>query len=196
MPDQYPEPKDDGAPRELATREAVVGYLESLGGSLLDGSGRAASRLRQELGLNDSAKQTLAELERDGYIRRTIRGRRTFAIELVKAPPLPDETTSDLVPTGLGGTPEALPATMAHASPGTQPDADDVARRLLKLCLDMARTGTDPHLEELHAQVAELEAERDTLRSEVAALRSALAGADLTSADEQFLSWLATPGQD
>lgn len=68
---------------DLRTRGAVVRYLAERGGKIADPSGRAASRMRDELGFGRALGQVLAAMENDGMLRREIRGRRTLELELL-----------------------------------------------------------------------------------------------------------------
>lgn len=68
---------------DLRSRTEVVQYLTDHGGVIEDHQGLAAGTMRDELGKGRALGQLLADMEADGMIRREIRGRRTFKIELL-----------------------------------------------------------------------------------------------------------------
>lgn len=67
----------------LRTRTEVVQYLAGLGGTLEDKHGGAGKQLETILGHGRGFAQTLRGMEADGMIRREVKGRRTYKIELV-----------------------------------------------------------------------------------------------------------------
>ena len=69
---------------QQTSRQAIRQYLTAHGGILEDPAGMAAVKLREELELPASAKHVLSDMERAGEVRREVRGRRTFRIELVE----------------------------------------------------------------------------------------------------------------
>jgi len=74
---------DEWRGSDLRSRAEVVQYLVEHGGVVEDDGGLVAGTMREELGKGRALTQLLADMEKDGMIRREIRGRRTFKIELL-----------------------------------------------------------------------------------------------------------------
>lgn len=131
---------------DLSARTDVVRYLRQHGGTIEDGTGLAVTQMRSALGKGRALSQLLADMEQDGMIRREIRGRRTFKIELVddwglvpKAVPAPVEPERaapnghlPVLPTsqeGLEQLADALLAIVVRRATA-QPEASSEDRRM------------------------------------------------------------------
>lgn len=68
---------------DLRSRAEIVRYLDQHGGTITDEGGLVVTHLRAALGRGRAISQLLADMEHDGMIRREVRGRRTFQIDLV-----------------------------------------------------------------------------------------------------------------
>lgn len=158
-------------------RQQMLEYLTQHGGRLEDPDGMAATVLREQLGLAASAKHVLADLEAQGVIRREIRGRRTFAIELVEAPadhpaPAPTRARRDvgaadpvLAGVDLAELADVLLAIVVKraSGPGTgSPELAEALRRAEEL-----QVATEVRL-------AEVVAERDAAQAQVRELEHRL----------------------
>jgi hypothetical protein len=138
-------------------RQAIVAYLQSHG-SVEDPSGHATAQLKAALGNTATPTaftQLIASLERNGTIRRTVRGKRTYRIDLanpttgaqgttpgLRSSPTPRASrvtagdTSAPIPPKATKSARLVPATVLADSPDHQifdadVDADEIAAALL-----------------------------------------------------------------
>lgn len=73
---------EEGVTMKTKSAAAILTFLREQGGIVRNEQGLCATDVRSGAGLNGTITQDLAELDALGLIRRTIRGKRTFAIEL------------------------------------------------------------------------------------------------------------------
>jgi len=73
----------------VGTRDRIIAHL-ALVAEVADGTGMASTRLAEAVGYPGSSvafAQLLSGMERDGLIRREVRGKRTYRITLSAPPP-------------------------------------------------------------------------------------------------------------
>lgn len=144
-------------------RAEVVLWLKQHGGRYEQSDGLIVSRMRNELGKGRALSQLLADMDADGMIRREVRGRRTFSIDLL------DDKGFD-----LGSRPVFRPPSNSPQPVGSNTDDslqavdyDDLAAVLLKRVIDQAHAvpSQGAELERLREKVAQLTNERNEART-------------------------------
>lgn len=130
--------------------------------------GEITGRMKRELGKGRALSQLLADMERDGMIKREIRGRRTFSIKLLDAwegdlgrwyddlRMAPEFRVHVIQPPSNGNGEQSLEDT----------DLEALAEALLVKVIQRAHApaSSGAELEKLREQVALLKAERDEAR--------------------------------
>jgi hypothetical protein len=172
-------PPDDWRGSDLRSRREVVEYLARHGGQIEDKSGLVVGTMRTELKRGRALAQLLAEMEQDGMIRREVRGRRTFRIELLDDWGLADEAASstddvldvtgpELAPGDLDGVDltalaETLLAVVVQrmTTPATSPDGLTVRELAARL------RSAERMLEQTQAQLRKKSEEATGLKSEL-----------------------------
>lgn len=145
---------------DLRSRTEVVQYLREHGGEVTDQTGLVVGSMMKDLGKGRALSQLLADMEADGMLQRTIRGRRTFSVKLL-------DDWGLVPPVVVVPDPEPV-------ADGT--DYDLLAQSLLAIVLQRASAppaparATVPRLEadlaQAELELLELKTERDQLRSE------------------------------
>jgi FtsZ-binding cell division protein ZapB len=192
--EQTRRPQNNGK-KAVGVRDRVVTWLATAG-PLTDASGMASTALAAAVeypGTSIAFAQLLSGMERAGLIRREIRGKRTYRIELtdegrVRATQVGQEPTSATerldrrpspsaaAPADGGSGPSPVPASIVPSSAAL--DYDELARRLLlqvaqRLAREEAlqdpgtggRTWMDRHVVSLERKLGELQRELARARS-------------------------------
>lgn len=141
---------------DLRSRAEVANWLKMHGGAVDDPTGLIVGRMRTELGKGRALSQLLADMERDGMLKREVRGRRTLRIELLDDWGLADDLSSQLVYRAPGHN-EPISAAVTEQS---QVDLDELAAVLLARVVKLAHAtpSQGAELERLRARVSDLEA--------------------------------------
>ena len=131
--------------RAVGTRDRIISHLAA-GGDITDPTGMASTRLAEAVGYPGSSvafAQLLSGMERDGLIRREVRGKRTYHITLPEgvaaaraakaagqaSPGAAGMSSTELASAAAAAGVTALP--VATPAPGGGFDYDELARRLL-----------------------------------------------------------------
>lgn len=120
---------------DLRSRTEVVRYLAERGGVIEDPTGLLVGTMRQELGKGRALTQLLADMEADGMLRRTVKGRRTMKIELL------DDW--GLVPR-LASVPDAVASSEDGAALPVGTDLTQLAEALLAITIKRATASAAP----------------------------------------------------
>jgi hypothetical protein len=118
--------------RAVGTRDRIIAHLEVVA-EIADGTGMASTRLAEAVGYPGSSvafAQLLSGMERDGLIRREVRGKRTYRIRLSEPHPARrGRAAVNSAPGGLGAEEEGH---SARPDPFLGPaDYDDLADRVI-----------------------------------------------------------------
>ena len=161
-----PQPKDWRGSDGRARAEVVL-WLKNHGEEVHDPAGLITGRIKADLNKGRALSQLLADMEKDGMIRREIHGRRTLSIKLL------DDWHESLGRwyDDLQRQPEfrkPVNKTIREADT-SEPDYDHLAAALLARVIKQAHTpaSSGAQLEKLREQVAELKAQLAEARDAV-----------------------------
>jgi hypothetical protein len=133
--------------RAVGTRDRIISHLAA-GGDITDPTGMASTKLAEAVGYPGSSvafAQLLSGMERDGLIRREVRGKRTYHITLPEgvaaaraakaagqaSAGAPGLASTELASAAAAAGVTALPVTAGARVAGGGFDYDELARRLL-----------------------------------------------------------------
>lgn len=150
---------------DLTTRTEVVQYLKRHGGVVRDEKGLAVAKMRDDLGKNRAFSQLIIDMEHDGMVKREVRGRRTFSVEL-----LDDWDLADGEKPALRAVSEPVPIREPEATIDLSGvDYGRLADELFTLALRKATAPSESRKE--IAELRERQRAYDELRAELTKLR-------------------------
>jgi hypothetical protein len=156
--------------RDATARQRIITYLAD-NGPLEDGSGRVTALLKDKVGYSGSQfgfSQLLTAMERDGQLRREVRGKRTYKVWT-------DLEAASVVPLASVDQPEGPPPGGHVEMPADGVDYDELAHALLRQAAravlleregSAAPAGAQRRTRRLEQRVSDLERELAKARAE------------------------------
>lgn len=152
---------------DLRSRAEVAHWLKMHGGVIDDPTGLIVGRMREELGKGRALSQLLADMERDGMLKREVRGRRTLSIKLLDDWGLADDLSSQPVYRAPDRLTESA---QVDGNGDADVDLDGLAGALLDRVIKLAHAPASQgaELERLRERVSKLEADLSDARGSLA----------------------------